>query len=74
MIWDGQCSNYYGVQTGSEDEWCWNYELGFTLNDAPGHAVMHFCSPDCEQEWWANRWPIWSRNIDEKSGGIRAEE
>jgi len=53
--WDGQSHNYYGVQTGSEDELCWNCELGFTLNTAPAHAVMHFCSPDCEREWWANQ-------------------
>jgi hypothetical protein len=53
--WDGRRSNYYGARSGSEDELCWNCELAFTLNSAPANAVMHFCSPDCEQEWWGNQ-------------------
>jgi hypothetical protein len=55
MMWDGQRTNYYGVRYGTDDELCWNCELGFTLNSAPAGAVMHFCSPDCEKEWMADQ-------------------
>ncbi len=53
--WDGPRHNYYGVRHGTEDEYCWHCELAFTINTAPANATMHFCSPSCEQEWWADQ-------------------
>ena len=54
--WDGPCSDFYGATPGSyEEQFCWNCELEHTLNGAPGFAEMHFCSPGCEQVWWASQ-------------------
>jgi hypothetical protein len=70
--WDGRHSNYYGVRfplTG--DDLCWNCEIDdITLNNAPAAAVMHFCSPGCEEEWWANQ-PL--ANLVEKQSRLRRQ-
>jgi hypothetical protein len=55
--WDGPHSCYPGAWTFHSDGplLCWNCEIEITLNSAPGWAVMHFCSPICHEEWWANQ-------------------
>ena len=44
MFWDGHPVDFV-------ERYCWNCEMGWSLNTAHPDAEIWFCNPECEQDW-----------------------